>query len=203
MATTSTTQIANLALSHLGVAKTIGNLDTESSSEASVCRTFYENTRDLVLRDFEWPFATRTVSLGLVEEDPTSEWAYSYRYPSGIVKFRKILSGTRNETNDTRVPYRVASDDTGLLIYTDKSSAEGEYTKLVTDVSLYPPDFVMALSLRLAFYIAPRISRGDPFKMQEKVLNNFFIEISRSSATAVNEEQEEKEPDSEFIRSRG
>ena len=200
---TSKTQIANLALSHLGVAKVIGNLDTESSSEASVCRTFYEITRDVVLRDFEWPFATTTLTLGLVEEDPTDEWEYSYRYPSDCLKFRKILSGTRNETNDTRESYRIASDSAGQLIYTDKAEAQGEYTKKITDVSLFPPDFTMALSLRLAYYIAPRVTQGDPFKLQEKAINNYFIEVSRSSATSINEEQNDRMPDSEFIRARG
>jgi hypothetical protein len=200
---TSTTAIANLALSHLGVAKTIGNLDTESSSEATACRTFYEECRNIVLRDFEWPFATRYVDLGLVAENPNTEWEFSYRFPSDAEKFRKILSGVRNETNESRVPYILASDDIGKLIYTDQSNATGKYTKKITDVSLFPSDFTMALSLRLAYYIAPRVTRGDPFKLQEKVINNYFIEISRTKATALNEEQSEKEPESEFIRSRG
>ena len=38
----SSTEIANLALSHLGNGTEIADLETERSSEASACRRFYD-----------------------------------------------------------------------------------------------------------------------------------------------------------------
>ena len=70
----SKTEIANLALSHLGVGKEIGNLDTEKTEEAVAMRRFYESARDATLRDFPWPFATRMVALALVASPPTQWW---------------------------------------------------------------------------------------------------------------------------------
>lgn len=198
----SNTEICNLALSHLGVGKEIANLETEKSQEASACRRFYEITRDQVLRDFAWPFATKVVSLALIEEDPNEEWAFSYRYPVDCLDVRKILSGTRNETQDTKVPYRISNDDTALCIYTDLEDAQIEYTAKVTNVDFFPVDFLQALSLRLAAYIAPRVTAGDPFKMGDRALQLYRQEMSIARANAVNEQQDERIVDSEFILAR-
>jgi len=198
----SSTEICNLALSHIGIGKEIADLETEASQEASSCRRFYENARDQVLRDFSWPFAMTTVSLSLVSENPTSEWDYAYRYPTDCMKSRRILSGTRNETRQTRIPYQIAYDSTGKLIYTDEQNAVLEYTKKVVDTGQFSADFAMALSFRIAFYVSPRLTSGDPFKLGERALKMYQAEIMRAQATAINELQDEEVPDSEFIRER-
>ena len=66
----SDTQIANLALLHIGVSKRIGNLQSERSIEADAIRTAYADDRDYCLRDFPWPWVTAYTTLGLVS-DPT------------------------------------------------------------------------------------------------------------------------------------
>lgn len=198
----SETEISNLAISHCGSGKEISNLDTDQGEEASVCRRFYELARDQVLRDFAWPFATKFRVLSLVEEDPSDEWDYSYRYPTDCLKLRRILSGQRRDTNDTRSPYKILSDDSGLLIYSDVEDAEVEYTFRQDDPSFYPADFTMALSYKLAFYIAPRITSGDPFNMQQKFSQLYQMEIDRAAKNSVNEEQPDVEADSELQRAR-
>jgi len=197
------TEISNLALAHLGAGKRIANLETEKSSEAQACRTFYDLSRDATFRDFPWSFANieRKV-LALVEEDPTTDWAYSYRYPVDCVNLLKIHSDTRNDTRQSRVPYKIGKDSEGKLIYTDKEDAEVMYTQLVTDTSLYPADFILALSFRLAGYIAPQVTGADPFKMGERALQLYLFEISKAEARNVNEQQDEEEVQSEFIRAR-
>jgi hypothetical protein len=194
--------ICNMALSHLGVGKEISNLETEKGEEAAACRRFFATARDNTLRDYPWPFATKIISLALVEEDPNEEWSFSYRYPTDCVRARRILSGQRNDNRQTRVPYVVAQDETGLLIYTDSENAELEYTFRDTDPSRYPGDYVMALSLRLASYIAPRLTKGDPFKLGERALQLHQLESMKAMQSAHVEEQNEETPASEFERSR-
>lgn len=197
----SVVDVYNLALSHLGVGKIVSTT-TEQSEEALVCKVYFEIARDLVLRDFKWPFATRIVSLGLVEEQPNEEWSYSYRYPSDCLNFRKIQSGIRTDTNQSAIPYRVVSDTTGKLIYTDREDAIGEYTAAITDVNMFPVDFIMALSYRLAFYIAPRVTSGDPYGLQAKAMDMYLMEMGKATASAFNEETPDQIPDSEFVRIR-
>lgn len=195
-------QICNMALGHLGIGKQIASL-TEKSAEAAACNRFYEQSRDEVLRDFPWPFATKILALGLIEEDPNDEWDFSYRYPSDCMNFRRILSGTRNDSRQTRVSYRLANDVSGRLIYTDEEDAVGEYTEHVTDTALFPPDFVSTVSMILAAYIAPGLTAGDPFKMGERAIKLYEYQRNKAQGNATNEEQNEEQPDSEFIRERG
>lgn len=198
----SVVQICNLALSHLGSGKSIANIGTEKSQEAYACNSFYETARDAVLRDFAWPFATKIVSLGLVETDPNDEWGYSYGYPSDCLKARRILSGIRNDDRDSRVPFKLIYTATRQLIYCDQEGAELEYTVKVTDAERFSPDFVMALSFRLAAYISPRITGGDRFKQGERATRMYTFEIDKAKASGVNEEQPDQEPESEFIQAR-
>lgn len=195
-------EICNLALSHVGVGKEIATFDTEKSQEAQACRRFYDPARLAALRDFAWPFATKFVTLGLIKSSPTTEWAYSYQYPSDCLKFRRILSLIRNDTRQSRIPFRFVYGQSGQEIYTDQDSAQAEYTVDVNDTSRFPPDFVIALSYRLAAMIAPRVTGGDPFKLGPQALQLYALEISKASANAANEEQEEESPDSEFVRAR-
>lgn len=198
----SETEIANLALGHLGIGKEIADLDTERSSEAAACRRFYDISRDATLRDFSWPFATKFDDLALIEEDPTTEWAYAYVYPPDCLMIRRILSGTRNDTRQSRVPYKIAQGDSGLVVYTDAEDAVLEYTVKAEDPTIYPADFKMAMAFRLAVYIAPKVTGGDPFKVGERCFAMYNMEITRAKASVINEEQAEEEVDSQFIRAR-
>jgi len=136
----SQVSIANLALANLNSTKFITSFD-DTTSEARLCAQFYDQVKDEVLRDFAWPFATVTVSLVLVEMQPTLEWGYSYRLPSDCLAARRLLSGTlavgpfpssftmegpnfqtprgRILTAQNRVPYRIMADTEGGLLYTD------------------------------------------------------------------------------------
>src|ERR1044071_5881014 len=115
---TSATEICNMALGHLGIDNDIGDLDTDRTVEARVCRKFYETTCDQVLRDFAWPFAKKLVALALItdaedDDHPTDEWDYQYEVPSDSVMLRRIVSGTRNDSRDSRVAYLESNGDSG------------------------------------------------------------------------------------------
>jgi len=195
-------EICNLSLSHLGVGKEIANFETENSQEANACRRFYNISREATLRDFPWPFAMKQAALGLVGENPTTEWGYSYRYPSDCLKLRRILSGLRNDTRQTRIPYKITRDISGRLVYTDQINAQMEYTLNEEDSERFTSDFVMALSLRLAVYTAPRLTSGDPFKLRESTFKLYMLEITRAQATAANEQQDEEKPNADWINAR-
>lgn len=198
----SKVEICNLALSHLAIGKEIANFETEKSEEANSCRRFYSIALETTLRDFPWSFTTNIAALALIKESPNDEWGYSYRYPSDCLNIRRILSGVRNDTRQSRVPYKIAQDASGLIIYTDQADAEIEYTVRAENPLFYPPDFVMAFSFYLAFLIAPRVSGGDQFKLGDRALKLYLIEIGKAVSRNVNEQQAEEDPDSEFIRER-
>ena len=198
----SRTEIANLALSHIGIGKEVANIETENSEEARACRRYYDLALETTLRDHDWPFATKYATLGLVEETPNEEWAFSYRYPADCLKIRKILSGLANDNRQSRIDFIEAQDDSGRLVFTNNRSAQVKYTPFSKNISIYPPDFVMALSFRLAIYIVSRLTGGDPFQLGPQVLQKYVLELTKAQANAGNEIQEEEHPESEYIRSR-
>lgn len=189
-----------MALSHLGISKEVASV-TERSKEAEACNRFYDASVEALLTDHSWPFATKYATLGLIEASPNDEWGYSYRYPSDCFFFRKILSGTRNDTLDTKVPYEVASDSTGRVIFTDAVNAEGKYTIMTTE-SFFTSDFILALSFRLAYYIAPRVTAGDPFKLGPQMMQKYLFELGRATSNAFNEDQSIEIQDTESIQAR-
>lgn len=198
----SKTDICNIALSHLGISKEIANLDSEQSKEAAACRRFYEVTIESTLKDYSWPFASKIATLNLIEENPNDEWAYSYRYPTDCLFFRRILSGNRNDTELTKVPYAVTKDNSGYVVFTDRAEADAEYTVKITDESFFSSDFIIAVSYRLASYIAPRVTAGDPFKLGQQALQKYMIELNKAVANAFNEDQSITLQDTESIAAR-
>jgi len=149
-----------------------------------------------------WPWATRFAELAFVEEDPTEEWAYSYRYPTDCLTIRRILSGSRNDSRQSRIPYKIVQDDSGLLVYTDLDSASIEYTVREDNPGKFPSDFVVALSYKLAWYIAPRLTKGDPFNLRANVEKAYSYSISKAARNSFNEQAEEEPVQSEFVRDR-
>lgn len=197
----SETEVANLALAHLGQ-NSITDIDSESSQEAAACRRFYDHARDEMLRRWPWTFAKRRQVLALVEEDPTDEWGYSYRWPSDCLFPRRIVNGDRNPTKDTVDKYLVESDTSGKLILCDVEDAELEYTARVEDVGLFPADFTLALSYKLAFYIAPFVTGGDPFDLQRRMIQFAEAFFQQAAAGSANEDRPDVPPESEFISGR-
>lgn len=199
------TGVSNLAISHLACSKEIGNVETERSAEALACRRYWKPALDEIQRDLPNPCNIRIEPLALVtdmREVDGAEWSFSYRYPVDCAKAIRIPSGTRNDTNETRVPYRIISDDEGRLILTDKENATLEYSASTDEPSKWAPDFLMAFSLLLASYIAPRVTGGDPFKLGERAYARYRIAKSNSDANAVGEQQDEQPPENDYTRSR-
>lgn len=203
----STTEICNMALSHLGVGKDVGNSDTENTPEARTFRRFYETARDAVLRDFPWPFATVTAPLALVTDDTdpsdiTAQWEFRYRYPSDCLNAKRIVSNLRNDNRQSRIPFKIEGDGAGALILSNWPNAVLEYTSRVTTTSLFAADFTLALTYRLACYMATRVTGGDPFKLAPRCLQAYQMELSSARGNAANEEASDIAPEAEVIRAR-
>lgn len=197
----SETEICNIALGHCGTSKGITSL-TERSAEARACALFYPQVRDEVQREFPWPFTRRFAALALVAEAPTTEWAYSYRYPAGAFRLPRLLSGMRVDSEATRVPFRLASDDAGQLVYTDLPNAVAEYYASVTAVERFSPDFAQAVALKLAAMIAPTVTKGDPGKLGVRAFQLYQLQLRVARTVAANEDVADLPPESSFILAR-
>lgn len=200
----SDVEIANMALAHIGCGDFISDLTTDESDESDAVNSFLETVRQQTLRDFPWPFATKTADLGLIEEEPNDglEWGFSYAYPSDCLEARRIPSGVRMDTVVSRVPFRIGYDGSQKLIFCDIEDAQLEYTMLVSDPTIYPPDFVMAMSYRLAWHIAPRLAKNYSPQMTTGLMQMYAMQIAKAKANAGNEESSDRPADAEWIDGR-
>lgn len=197
------TQIANMTLVRIGISKLIANVDSESSTEARLIRTVFDDERDDILRDFPWPFARKIADLGLVggteDEAVNNDWQYSYRYPADCLYARRLTTVTgRNNANPP--PFVIGSDDQGQLLFTDEADAELEYTRRVTEPDQFDPIFRSALAWKIGMSIAAPLSRVK--EVIQLAFSGFRFDLARAESRALNESQQDNAAESEFIRSR-
>lgn len=198
------TSISNAALSHLGVTSRIADLDTDKSKEAIACRTFFDQARAELLRDFVWSFASKIVTLAKVADNPNIDWAYSYRVPVDKIRCIRILNGiSRFEVRETRIAFKLSNDSAGALIYTDQPDAQLEYIFDQTDLSQAPPDFNATCSLLLAAYIGPQVMAGDKYNLRRTAFEMYQVKLGYARMNDANEGQGDDFPDSEFVTVRG
>jgi hypothetical protein len=140
----------------------------------------------------------------LIEENPTDEWGYSYRYPTDALYIRRILSGIKKDTEDSKIPYELGQDDTGgLLIYTNTDEAQVEYTARCDNAGLYPSDFVIAFSYRLASFVAPQVASGTEGNKLAVTMYEFYQRhCAQAIANRLSEEQFGLDVVNSFTRSR-
>lgn len=216
---TAEVDICNMALNRIGATDTIAEFN-ERSKAAKLCRTFYAQSRDAVLRDFPWPFATRYEGLAIVPGTPPDGWLFQYRYPSDCLMAQKLtttqgevqwLSAARFNLRfyglqwglegggywPPRIPYSIAADDEGQLILTNLQDARLIYTAQITDVSRYDPLFKSALAWYLAVELVMPMT-ADPKRVQ-LAEQKYQLELSKAEAASFNEEQDFSQPESHSI----
>jgi hypothetical protein len=204
-------EICNRALSRVGTTRLIESvaaLGTGGTIEAEQCRVWYPSIRDLILRRYPWPFATRRVRLAEIVSDRT-DWSHVYAAPPAMLFARYVVEPSlRNPRADQRPAHRIeaAVDDAGevigKLILTDQVDAELVYTPRVTNPVVFDPDFEDAYVWRLAAELALSLKVNDYASVGRVCLNAFEAAVRQAAATAFNEEAQEQEPTSSFEASR-
>ena len=199
----SATDICNRALARIGNQQFITHLDTEASQQADLCRLFYEQSRDRLLEEFPWPFATRFDTLQLVEEADEQPWAdqwdYAYKYPVECLRVRRILTANGPRDPDP-APFEVGQADGVRLIFTNESEAKAEYTLRAKDTAMFDPLFVSALSWLIAFEIALPLSVKND--LRRAAFEGYMVDLNKAAAKWANEGQPPIEPESSIVRAR-
>jgi hypothetical protein len=199
----SKNEIANMALGHLGIGKSVVDFNTDRTSEADALRKFYDQARDVTLRDFDWAFARKSVALSLLEENPTDEWLFSYSIPSDCIKLIKLVyPGRRVDSHDNRVPFELAYGELGTEVHTDLEDAIAKYTVRATDEERFSEDFAIAFSMMLATLIAPRVTGADASMFTRIIFQQYQAYLAKARSAAANEAGKDVPPQSEFIRAR-
>jgi hypothetical protein len=198
-----------MALSRVGISKEIEDFD-ERSKEASICRRWFNQVRDELLRYALWSFATQAQPLAL-SEATFPGWRFVYQYPQDCIEARIVTddSGARFALSsmfvnqfwtmedfsqiDRKVPFRLAYGAEQTLLLTDLEFAWLIYTIKSESPAVWPSDFISALAWRLGFEV------GLPLQAELRLIDNAGrqSEISWGKAAAANLNEEKPDPEQE------
>jgi hypothetical protein len=115
----------------------------DGTDRSDLCRDYYPNVRDAVLRAYPWSCATIQGELALSGDSPLFGYAYKFQLPVAPYCLRVL----RVEDD---VDYRIK----GRFLYSDESSINIEYIARITDAGLFDSLLVEAIECRLAAELA-------------------------------------------------
>lgn len=145
--------ICNLALAYIGNTRSIASM-AEQSKEAILCGRFYSMTREELLQEFPWNFATKTIDL-VVTTETDDRFEYVYEYPE---KCLRVVRVGQDDDGEELNNYAIrAIDDNGSdakRIACDVSEARCQYISDIQDEDAMPSVFINALALSLSVRLA-------------------------------------------------
>lgn len=163
--------ICNLALNFLG--KGIIKSLSENTELARTCKLHYDRYRRILLKDYSWEFAERTMKLEPVEDfgDNVKGWDYVYRYPDDCLQVLKIYDGDDHRKDDKREKFFVQTVDYRLgtkVICCNLENAFMDYVSNEEDCNYFSEEFVEALAHYLAYGMAQALT-GSEAKAQTEL----------------------------------
>lgn len=210
-------EICNLALSYLR-APSIQSIN-EKSIEGLQCKLHYDICRKTVLDELEWTFTRRRKALVQLSSEQVVDYRYVYAMPANVhaincitVKLpEEVLNGNYNGVY-TDLPveklkpyvaeYIITTTGTDRVIASNQRDLIIDYNEDVTDYSLYPAKFIMALSHLLASKLAVAVvGYDDGRSMVNENINAYVMYLEAAKADDVNL-QGAQERESEFVLER-
>lgn len=193
----SSIEICNLALANIGITKAITSF-SEESQEAAVCKQFFEQARDEMLRAGDWSFATTVEALADTGETPVN-WEYQYSIPSDCLKvIGLVVDGITYPRENQKIPFIIGySSSAGAVIKTNQKQAVAKYIAKIDNSSFFDPLFVNAL----AWSVAAKIAMPLTVKVERAQLaaEQAARALSVAEAADANEGMNDDEPTSEMV----
>lgn len=210
---TTDLEIANMALANIGHTVQIGNLTSDSTTEARNARLFLDSEREILLGSFDWNFARERAVLvqatgtGDWWNSVDDDWDYVYSLPANCVEPRYLYPGTRNPTPQEREPFeraRNAADNGFVLLCDVKPVTSGDkapvlfYTARITVVSEYPQPFVSLFAWALGWRLAVPVMGEERGEAKRKEIGRYvtaaYVDAVRCDVQSKGRDQEPPTP---------
>lgn len=176
--------VCNVALSHLQ-AGTINTLEDDSAN-AKTCRNVFDATRDAVMVDYPWAFATFIEIPTLISGEVFIGWSYLYAVPIKCLLIRKLFVDD-SSTDPEPIEHRLCISPETLVpaIAVNYEDPYLEYTRLVVDPRQWSVKFAETMALRLAATIGLRLTGKEAIATElANRYNGVISEAKRQDAIA-------------------
>lgn len=151
--------ICNMALTHLGEKGNIINLDPpEGSAYAEACAVYYDVSRDYLLGQHDWSFATTRSGIAPIDHI-TSPWSYCYAQPNDFIRTIALIASDATDENTT-LDYTQEIWQGQRIILTNTKDPILRYICRSDDANLHSTAFNISLSYLLASMLAGTVVGG-------------------------------------------
>jgi len=195
----SKTKIFNMALNELGVTAPIANADAQDDTRAIILRNFYENSRDEVLKSFDWNFAEKYRTLTPTSDeclDPRFQFVYDC--PNDCVAAREVFEAGGN---GDRKKFKPSSNEAGQkILLTTISPIVLRYTRRVEIENFFAPEFATALALYLAGQAGKAITGSQ--QKADDAMRRYWDKVRLGQAANASEGQEVDEDKTTYLDAR-
>jgi hypothetical protein len=179
--------VVNLALVRIGYPTRIGSI-FEGSKASKAALSIYAQTRDELLRQFDWGFAERSVPMVIIKQAPAGgyvppnmwnpnlhpapDWLYEITYPTDCIKVRSVQNVPIFVPDFDPQPFQfsVSNDNTlegeSKVILCNVYPGILTYTGQVTAPSDWENDFIEAMASSLGRRLAPLLASIDIEKLE-------------------------------------
>jgi hypothetical protein len=186
---TSKTDICNRALIKIGKA-TIRDIDTDESTQGTVCKAVYDAMLNEILRQAEWNFAVTRQSLNKdISYTANGEWANGFILPT-LPPVIKIISVENNAA--FKIERR--------LLVTNVNEINLKYIGRVTDPNLYDALFINVLVLRIAYEIAFTLT--SQANLTDKLYKEYLLALEEAKNQNSQDDNELPIQDSNWTNAR-
>jgi hypothetical protein len=150
-------EAANLALSLLRE-EGIADVDEQTKAGAEV-RKWFGTARDETLRELEWNFAEAWVTPAADPVAYPGPLTIVYPLPADCLAVRSVQELGADDWKVLTVPIGGPPVETNVLV-TNAAAPVVCFTRRITDVRLWDPQFVVAFTRRLAAYMGPAFGKS-------------------------------------------
>ena len=177
----SPTDIANLALGHIG-APPIMDLDDRDNKSAREVKRVFDSSIAAVGRMHTWNCLKQRTQAAQLTIKPIFGWAEQYQLPSDYLKMVSLNDKDREDFSDL---WEIEGDK----LLTDETEANIRYIAHLTNTVLYDPNFVDCVAMFIAQRIATPI-RQDRTKAAELKQEFFERILPDARKTDANEQRQ-------------
>jgi hypothetical protein len=158
---TTETEAANAALRILGVAA-IADINAANSTAARECRAAFGGARDEALRRKNWNFASAWSTPAMASVKSLGPLKNAFPLPDDCVRVRAVSSDGDELAADAwaieTLKIGTPPADATVLV-TNATAPVLSYTRRITNVALWDPEFLTGFAERLAAKVAPPLSK--------------------------------------------
>ena len=173
----SKTGICNLASGWLG-GKHIISVDDDTSLEARLCKANYDPSRQAVLEDREWTFATKRAALTPLAASPDFGYNYQFLVPSDSLRILGVYDPSQSGNPRPETISYVIEEN---MIQCDLASIHIRYTFDQTNTTRFSALFGQALAAHIAANIATSLTESST--KQADMLLLYEDKVSKAAAS--------------------